>query len=402
MKLFGNPLIYIFFFFSYTDLPLPIGGGIPSFFLIVILAGFIFFRLEMLSLHDWLFVFFLFWLIVCGAFLSPELELSSIFAKLKGVSLLMFSFLTGIFFSKLLDGLSSDQVLSFVQTSLFAIIIGSFLEVVGVIDQISNTFRVLFYQNSLYAGDLRDLYFTGHIRPKLFTSEPSHVTKAFMLLCCSWYLLRPLSKVFLLSIIFHLYMLWAQASPIVVLSLIFLFFIHLLISKRKVLVFGLLAMSLILLVSLAIVYSDEIIQLGALVTRVEQATEGDDGSINQRFIYPLITFFDVIKCYPIFGIGILNKEVILNVTSFVHENDPNQILGNNAFFNSISYFGLIGVLSFIVTFYFYVKNLMSPSKVLMFFAFFFIYSFATGAFVTPRYWVFVCLFLVSLKKSDEF
>ena len=72
------------------------------------------------------------------------------------------------------------------------ILIGSILEVLDVIRVPSDAFRAWAYEDCTVFddADLRDVNLVGWLRPKLFSEEPSHVTKFFIASVNAWLLVR--------------------------------------------------------------------------------------------------------------------------------------------------------------------------------------------------------------------
>lgn len=58
-------------------------------------------------------------------------------------------------------------------TCAYGIGILGFLEIITPLKALSDSVREVLYSQGLYAADLRDLALAGHIRPKVFSSEPS-------------------------------------------------------------------------------------------------------------------------------------------------------------------------------------------------------------------------------------
>ncbi len=72
------------------------------------------------------------------------------------------------------------------------IIIGCILENHTGLRAISDRVREKIYDSGVvYDADLRDQLLYGHIRPKLFTSEPSAVTFAYTHYCAAWLVVSP-------------------------------------------------------------------------------------------------------------------------------------------------------------------------------------------------------------------
>ena len=71
------------------------------------------------------------------------------------------------------------------------ILVGCFLEIYTPLKDISDSFRQFaFLERRVYVADVRDIRLFGVVRPKLFTSEPSHVAKFFLLSITIWLILE--------------------------------------------------------------------------------------------------------------------------------------------------------------------------------------------------------------------
>jgi hypothetical protein len=72
------------------------------------------------------------------------------------------------------------------------VVVGCILEVTGLIREISDSFRVWAYEGvyTLYSDNNRDINMVGWSRPRLFSEEPSHVTRVFIASINSWLLVR--------------------------------------------------------------------------------------------------------------------------------------------------------------------------------------------------------------------
>ena len=76
------------------------------------------------------------------------------------------------------------------------LVVGSVLEVAGLTREPSDAFREWAYGGifTLYDGDARDINYVGWLRPKLFATEPSAVSKMFIVSINSWLLIRVTGK----------------------------------------------------------------------------------------------------------------------------------------------------------------------------------------------------------------
>ena len=62
--------------------------------------------------------------------------------------------------------------------------------------------REKIFKGNLYDADLRDIYFYGMIRPKLFTEEPSHVAKFYLICLFVWFSLSENKVRYIIMLLF--------------------------------------------------------------------------------------------------------------------------------------------------------------------------------------------------------
>ena len=116
---------------------------------------------------------------------------------------------------------------------LMFITVGVILETVfPPIRDLSETFRqIIFDGRFIYDYDGRDLLQYGFVRPKLFTQEPSHISKAFVAFGVGWYLLSSRRRFTVLLICTILTTLFLR-SPFVLLALPLAWFLARMASGR--------------------------------------------------------------------------------------------------------------------------------------------------------------------------
>lgn len=86
-----------------------------------------------------------------------------------------------------LSGWSRREVAALFLGVMLFILVGCALEdYVPLFRSLSNAFRSAVFERGVYGADTRDQVLFGMIRPKLFTSEPSHVAKFFLLSSTVW------------------------------------------------------------------------------------------------------------------------------------------------------------------------------------------------------------------------
>lgn len=234
---------------------------------------------------------------------------------------------------------------------IWAILIGVALEVfVPPFKAFSDTVRHTIFAANLYEGDVRDLYLYGAVRPKLFTSEPSHLAKYFALFTVGWLLITRHRHKYIWFFGFVVVGMFLIRSPIVLIAPIIafanLFITTEMSNQRKILLlFGVLAVLLPL-----VLLSAETI----LVPRLERISAGKDTSFIVRFLAPYVVMAEVIRDHPVLGLGFGAKEIGLDYTreaalglsSAAHDVQIRGI-GHNFLFTSVIQFGLAGFPVFI-------------------------------------------------------
>jgi hypothetical protein len=231
---------------------------------------------------------------------------------------------------------------------LVFIVVGMILETVfSPLRDLSDAFRHMVYAKELlYVDDARDLHIHGSVRPKLFTTEPSHVATAFVIFGAGWYVLSSfrwrLASLFLCMILAILFL----GSPFVLLVLPLAWFLDRMASGRAV--FGIIAASVPVLGIVAFA-------LTRYSTRFADILSGKDGSFFVRFQGPYEVALKSIEQYPIFGVGIGAKPALFGYMEVVYSSyssfepswhDHRLYLLVNAFANSLSFFGIAGAAIF--------------------------------------------------------
>jgi len=280
------------------------------------------------------------------------------------------------------------------------------LEVYTPFKYLSDEFRHMVFRWGLYESDLRDLYTYGQIRPKLFTSEPSHVAKFYILSLFVWFALSESKKRYFIYLFFIGAGLILIRSPIITLSIplalaveIFLrngFNLNDILNNRKPLRRGSLAILIVISVLFLSIALNTI-----LAFRVHTMITGADASFANRIIGPALIAFDTIKEYPFWGTGITGKEAVAEIIfnaywrigykiSRVHDANTNFL----SLF--ISYYGVLGGLLFIAGFRSLVKRLELGKGIFITLAIL-LFSQTMGAFVGLRTWGYI--FIVLLVAS---
>lgn len=208
---------------------------------------------------------------------------------------------------------------------------------------------VLYAEEIVYAADLRDRLLYGAVRPKLFTSEPSHVAKFYVLLLPVWY--AAASGAWRVP---GLYALLAAGivliqSPSLLVALPAVWIADL-CRSRGALGWLLAAGAALVLAPLAMVAGESL-----FADRLEHILSGQDASFLIRIVLPFEVLARVWSDYPLFGLGFGAKEsgipyaiaaaqdLGLDAGVLIATTSP---LGNNGLAIGLIQLGIVGSLGF--------------------------------------------------------
>ncbi len=397
--LFGFILLTV-----YTEIPLYLTETfyIPS-FLTVLSIPLLAAVCRTVHKQDALFILKIAGVLLLTALLSPGRAF--IGHKFIGVIQTMTSITAGMLLFRLMTLLDEKTLRKVLFVLSAALVVGSLLEVSGLIKGFSDSFREAVYVGDgyrVYENDARDIALTGFSRPKLFTSEPSLLAIGFFAFVNSWLILAFNRRNFLTAVLATLVMIFTTGSPILLLSLSVSFVTIMLNIRRaagRVLAVVMAAALFVLLA--AILYSAT--EFGPLLMKrmtssAEHAASYTVTSENLRIVFPYITLVDVMRGSPVFGTGISGKEVVEAYSTLPL--DPALAFGNNNLAAMFIYFGAAGSALFLLVFIRYlrgkgVENVFMLAVILTFF------SQGMGAFESPRFWGYVFLFIGVMFKFSE-
>ena len=283
------------------------------------------------------------------------------------------------------------------------ILIGTALEVYTPFKYLSDEFRHMVFRWGLYESDLRDLYTYGQIRPKLFTSEPSHVAKFYILSLFVWFALSESKKRYFIYLFFISAGLILIRSPIIALSIPLALAVEIflrnglnltdILNRRRPLERGSLAVFIIISVLFLSIALNTI-----LASRVHTMIIGADESFASRIIGPALIAFDTIKEYPFWGTGITGKEAAAEIIFNAYWRigyKINRVHDANTNFLSlfISYYGVLGGLLFVAGLRYLVKRL-EIEKGIFITCTILLFSQTMGAFVGLRTWGYIFIVLL--------
>ena len=272
------------------------------------------------------------------------------------------------------------------------------------------------FREGVYDNPYRDYAQFGMIRPKLFTSEPSHVAKFFLFSVTMWLALTQKRKKYLKFIAMTVFAFFLIRSPIVLLAVpsALLLFVYLDYGGVRNLLrsagiegkFKLSILGISLGIGLIVAFQT------ILAPRLRLIMTGRDTSFIARILAPPVVTYHTLKNSPFFGAGVAGKEAIMTeiTTTFIsfgmlqntrrrqsRDNLINQIA--NVFWLHWIYFGLIGGILAAYMLGRLMKNLgvkhyiLCTTLILMF-------SQTMGAYVGARIWTFAfTIFLVSILHA---
>ena len=237
---------------------------------------------------------------------------------------------------------------------LCLIVFGSILEVVGITKDASDAFRQWAYEGTytLYHGDDRDMNFVGWLRPKVFSTEPSHVTTLFVTVLNAWLLLRVNKQKLLIAAIATVVMFTVMGSPMYVVSAAITFSILVWNQKatRRTKTLMVLFAILLSIIFVAVFGESTLSTVTQRLDRIGDTTAGgqlDVTSENLRVVFPYLILFEVWSQWPVFGAGIGGKEVVAEGIFVLQGADPRVGLGTNGLAQGGIYLGILGVAWFL-------------------------------------------------------
>jgi hypothetical protein len=285
------------------------------------------------------------------------------------------------------------------------IIAGSILEVTGVIRDASDAFRQWAYAGAftLYDSTLRDMNMVGWPRPKLFSVEPSHVTKFFTASVNAWLLVRVSWAKVAVAAGATLAMLVIMGSPSLLASAAITVAIVVwdrgasLRAKVMMVIGGLLIGAVLAVYFGGAAYSSIEGRLTSLGETSSQR-RNDPTSEDQRMVYPYMTLAGTWLRWPLFGVGITGKEVVAETTTLSLRN-PEIALGNNAMAEFGTYLGLVGGALFVYLLLSQV-NQTGVKRLGLIVAMIAVFSQLMGGMESFRYWGFIALLWGGLAVAD--
>jgi hypothetical protein len=284
------------------------------------------------------------------------------------------------------------------------IVTGSILETLGVIRDLSDSFRVWAYEAvfGLYDREWRDINLVGWVRPKLFSAEPSHVTKFFIATVNSWLLVNVTWRKVAIVAGATIVMLVIMGSPALFVSAAITVLI-VLWNRRENLRKRIAALLVIFIMGAIFGAYDAGSRFSNVTSRLETidagfTQESDLGSEEKRFVYPYMVLASTWLRWPLFGVGIGGKEVVFENAVFA-VSDPQAALGGNALAETGVYLGLLGGVLYAYTLLSQARY-MGVHRLILLAMIVALFSQLLSGMVTFRYWGFIALFWGAVAVAD--
>jgi hypothetical protein len=392
---------------TYAHVPLVSGGRllVPSFPTVALTPLLFFVVFKDITLADVVFVLKVAFILLLSIALSPG------YAHVEQKFLAMAQFLLAVGVAVLIVRLILQLPVKSLERGLFVlmclIVVGSVLEVLGVIRASSDAFRAWAYEDlyGIYDADLRDVNLVGWLRPKLFSEEPSHVTKFFIATANAWLLVRVTWRKAVVVAGATVVMLVIMGSPMLLVSAVITLSIVAL-NQRQRLSSRVVTLAVVLLVGACIgayiagsTFSTAVTRVTNVAAKAEDAGSGGESGDERRIVLPYLVLADTIIRSPLFGAGVGGKEVIAEVRD-VSANSSTMVIGNNALAAIGIFLGLIGGALFI---YFVFKHMrqMGVRRIGLLAVILALFSQLMGGIDSFRYWGFVALLWGAMAIGDS-
>lgn len=392
-------IVFIILFLLYINPPIYINAVYVSglaFFLVLFPSFIVSYKLISVKISKYLFSLFVFLLLSIFIVSDPLLER---IMSLGQLCLGIFSFTLAIrYFTK---SKNSTDVLKLYLCFILFIIIGCFSEVYLGMDMVSDSVRFYLFSDTgfLYESDFRDVEKTGFIRPKLFTSEPSHVIKMYMALSIgiAHFInskLRLLVWLMSAGILFYLF------HSLSILAVAFVIVLYHFFKRYRFAVKSFPYLFLLVIAVLVLIFNES---YGTWGIDLFFAT-----SENIRVFYPLMTLADVLKENPMFGVGVGDKGQLLElsrITPYIENQlliDKKVSIGNNALLRHFMYFGAVGGVLFFWLFRGLLRVLLCDRNNVHFIMFsIFVFLTQIGSIVSLQTWFYLAIICVPYAILDN-
>ncbi|KTG22204.1 hypothetical protein AUR67_03850 [Pseudoalteromonas sp. XI10] len=396
-------VIFLCIIFSVWINPSLFGGVIPMpipYLLVCILI--LFYKINVRTI--WYFTFFLCAVLV-SSLLSPGFYNEPTSVLLGGFQLVGSISLFLILVDITARNNNSEHIERWIFRLFYFLVFLVFFEIFFGGREVLELLRNLIYEKSLYTSFERDVREYGLVRPMALNREPAHL--AFLLSTLSFFIINKktysFNKKLLLSFALFFVFILLIRSPVLIVLPLAQGFIWCFVYKKNAFssVVGLIFLTICVAVFYAFIFD-------IISSRFDNIMAGSDFSAVARLVAPIMVCVDVLRDYPIFGVGVssdgtLFKYVYDLFVSFGFKSRlldmDNSSIANyvtNYFFQIFIYFGAIGGGGLLLIKYKFLS--LYNSKVYILLGLFFIFSLAIGGLVTSKVWV--SFFIIWLAVKD--
>lgn len=322
--------------------------------------------------------------------------------RVKGGIQITYSILLAYGFFLEVSRWKKEQAAKLFYYACLLIIIGCALENYTPFKSLSDNFRYAVFHSGIYEALDRDIAFFGGERPKLFTSEPSHVSKFLLFSITLWLALSLKNRKFYIkAILVSLAAAFVTGSPSLVLLVPISLIIAVLLEGNGLSHF----LKRMTIRKFLLYFVFMLLMLGTLTVAVTTVLSGritamieGEGSTIVRIVAPPLITFDVLKEYPMWGAGITGKEMVADKVFYRLTNDfgltyitdieqaTNMV--TNAFWLHWIYLGLFGGILMIWAIYRLMK-VFGVRHYLYCFLLFAIFGQTMGGYVGLKVWTII-------------
>jgi len=404
--LFRSIVLFVLAICTYLHVPLMSGERliVPSYPTIALAPVLFLLVVKDLTTTDVMFIAKLTFILVLSIGLSPGYR----YVDEKFLSLVQCVMAVGVaaLAVRLMHQIGSAKVERVLLLMWLTILAGVILELAGVTRDASDAFRDWAFssQYTVYDHDLRDLGLVGWARPKVFSVEPSHVTKFFVASINAWLLVRVTWTKAAVAAAATVVLLMIMGSPMLIVSAAMSLLIVMWDQRTS---FGaratMVSVAAICALAFGMLYGGSTIS--TVAERVESIGELDESattrpsSEQQRVVIPYLTLINTWLRSPLFGVGIGGKEVVAEQTTLrLHR--PEVALGNNALAEIGVYLGIVGGALFVTILIgqFRYSGVRRVSLLLILIV---LFSQLMGGFVSFQYWGFIALIWGAVAVADR-
>jgi hypothetical protein len=408
-NLFDTAILFVFLVGLYTNFAVELGPKVPIPAIIAGGAGIVL----LLRHAGWveqrhvIGLIGIITLYLVSVFFAPDLRMTD--ERLKGVFQLTYSLVLGYAFFLIARRYERPRLARLFLALCLMLLVGTALENYTAFRNISDQARSVMFDFGNYDSDVRDEFYYGMVRPKLFTSEPSYLAFGYTMFAFGWYGIstwRLKLPVYLAGLAAGFLL---MRSPTIFLGALLVLPYELFLASRRAdggyhLTRGIVMTiaSAVILIAAAWAASN------TLAVRLREIQDGGDPSFFTRQIAPVLVAKDTFARHPLTGIGITSEEAVADrlLSIFIRSpayspewnigEDPARLI-TNYFWHHWIYFGLGWGLLLVLGLHWMLRQMGVTSVAFCWIAWI-VFGQSMGAYVSPRVWfvMFLAATIVSL------